>query len=372
MGASGNIIFLASDLGNQLWTSDGTASGTVGIEFDGQPLWFKNAMGFQKGYLHYADGIVFYGNNLSTGSEMFYSDGTTAGSRLLADLGQGSAGAPQLHIYDIVSDTLFFRANFNPDYGSELYALSLNPCGGITCPEGYTCVGGTCFPAVDSCDGITCPEGQVCVMGACFDVVDENGNQVLSGSLFGEPASGGQTSDNVYIEGVTIYLIDEAETKVMGQTTTDAEGKFLFENLPAGTFKVFVNYPPYQIDGDGLILLKPNVKYANLDIILVDDFYELRLAYVTGLAEEFLQKETFKLYPNPSHGKVVLSSKENIGNVDVRIRDITGRLIYQKYLRIYKGEDIFIADLDKESAGLKIFEFYQKGQLIHESIIILE
>ena len=66
----------------------------------------------------------------------------------------------------------------------------------------------------------------------------------------------------------------------------------------------------------------------------------------------------------------MLSSREDIGEVDIRILDVTGRLIHQKTMDILKSKEIFIIDLKNESAGLKIIELYHKSQLIHKSSIV--
>jgi len=41
-----------------------------------------------------------------------------------------------------------------------------DPCEGVTCDPGQTCVDGDCV-AVDPCEGVTCDPGQVCEDGAC-------------------------------------------------------------------------------------------------------------------------------------------------------------------------------------------------------------
>jgi hypothetical protein len=41
-----------------------------------------------------------------------------------------------------------------------------DPCEGVECPEGQTCVDGECV-AQDPCEGVECPEGQSCVDGEC-------------------------------------------------------------------------------------------------------------------------------------------------------------------------------------------------------------
>jgi hypothetical protein len=44
--------------------------------------------------------------------------------------------------------------------------LVVDPCEGVTCDPGETCVDGVCVP-VDPCEGVTCDPGEVCEDGVC-------------------------------------------------------------------------------------------------------------------------------------------------------------------------------------------------------------
>lgn len=164
LGASGNIFFNAGINGSDqhLWISDGTDSGTERIEVDGQPIKFSNY-----GFHHYANGIVFIASHPDYGNEIFYSDGTSAGTKLLADVIPGT-NSPFSYTLGIISDTLFLVSTPNTDYGTELYALPIDLCEDVVCPEGFECVYGECLP-IDYCAEVVCPEGHVCYEGGCFE-----------------------------------------------------------------------------------------------------------------------------------------------------------------------------------------------------------
>jgi len=240
------------------------------------------------------------------------------------------------------------------------------------CPEGTICAVDVCVPPEQACDYIDCPDGNICVYGECYPYTPFNDNLLnLSGSLIGEPISGGRTAENQLIAGATIYLFNQDQSEINAFITTNEAGEFNFENLRPGTYKVFVNYPPYKVQGDALVELKPNIRSTKLDIVLVNDEYELRLAYVTGLEEDFENRKVFTFYPNPSSGKIMLSSKEDIGRVDIRITDISGRLVQEIHMNLPRQEQIFITDLQDESRGLKIIEIYHEHQLVHKSSILI-
>jgi hypothetical protein len=51
--------------------------------------------------------------------------------------------------------------------------VAVDPCADVTCPDGEECVDGECV-AVDPCADVTCPDGETCVDGECV-ADDPNG-----------------------------------------------------------------------------------------------------------------------------------------------------------------------------------------------------
>ena len=172
------------------------------------------------------------------------------------------------------------------------------------------------------------------------------------------------------VSGINIYLFDENRSKVLAYTSTDENGEFTLSNLVAGTYKVYVTYPPFQINGDGLITLKSSVKFNNLDIELIDSLLELRLSYVTRLEDYYNKRESFTVYPNPTNGKILLTSNEDIGDVSIRVSDVTGRLIFNKKMEIIKSNEMYIGNLINQPAGLIIIDIYKDTQLIYQMSVI--
>ena len=239
------------------------------------------------------------------------------------------------------------------------------------CPEGSVCLDYICVAKEIACDYIDCPDGNLCVIGECYPYTAINDNYLsLSGGLFDEASGGLKTLANTPISGATIYLFNETQTEINAFIVTDENGLFSFENLRPGIYTVFIDYPSYKVKGDGLITLKSDIKSTNLDIVLVNGEYELQLEYVTGLMEQHMNNRSINLFPNPSYGEIMLSSSVDIGEVDIRILDVTGRLITQKTMQIHKSKEINIADLKNEPSGLKIVLLYQDGQIIHKSTLI--
>ncbi len=136
---NGTLFFTANDgiNGTELWKSDGTAAGTTlvkdiypGNSGSGYPSPYPNSS--NPSNLTNVNGTLFFtANDGINGKELWKSDGTTAGTTLVADLNPGSDSAfsdfwnPNANL-TVVNNNLFFTAN-DGTHGIELFHLSLDP-----------------------------------------------------------------------------------------------------------------------------------------------------------------------------------------------------------------------------------------------------
>jgi len=159
----GQFFFSASDgvHGQELWKSDGTASGTVLVKdinpgptggFVPETGRFKKAGG--KLFFTASDGVH--------GMELWVSDGTEQGTHIVKDINPGSSGAD---VFALVSlrDFLCFTA-YSPDYGYELWRTNgteegtylvkdICPGPGSSAPGGICAQGRLYFAASDGVYG---------------------------------------------------------------------------------------------------------------------------------------------------------------------------------------------------------------------------
>ncbi len=119
---SGRLFFAVtnSSQSRDLWATDGTTAGTVPIKsFSGGGL---GVSFFPRVVLHVAGGgLFFYANDPTNGAELWTSDGTPPGTRLVKDIRPGGDGVAFINSdITVVGSTVFFKGS-TAAHGDELW-----------------------------------------------------------------------------------------------------------------------------------------------------------------------------------------------------------------------------------------------------------
>ena len=149
--ADDRALVVASDFdhGQELWVSDGTDEGTVLLRDlnPGRPSGISGGSGIAAG----PDGIVYFaGDDGIHGLELWRTDGTPEGTRLVADLLPGPEGS-SLYVFGFVDGHLLFLAR-DDAHGAELWISDgtgpgtrlfqdLRPGPGSSNFDGFTAIG---------------------------------------------------------------------------------------------------------------------------------------------------------------------------------------------------------------------------------------
>ncbi|TWT52953.1 hypothetical protein Pla22_05810 [Rubripirellula amarantea] len=150
--ANGNLYFHDS---GRLWKSDGTTAGTAQVVFTGGG--FSNGA-YQYDMFNFGGTLLFRGQGAGTGIELMSSDGTAAGTGVLADIRPGSGTSYPTQLTQ-VGGVVYFRANDGTN-GYELWrtdgttagtmlVADVNPGAPASNPTNLTNVDGTLYFAAD-------------------------------------------------------------------------------------------------------------------------------------------------------------------------------------------------------------------------------
>ena len=172
--AAGDMLFFVADngvSGRELWRSDGTAGGTVmlkdinpgagsGLSFSSKLVTFA----LVRNMISFNGALYFQANDGVNGAELWKSDGTTAGTVLVKDIGVGS-GSSNPDDFVVMDGTLFFSAT-DFTHGYELWksdgttagtvmVKDINPGSAPSRAGWLTDIGGTLFfQAADATHGL--------------------------------------------------------------------------------------------------------------------------------------------------------------------------------------------------------------------------
>lgn len=120
--ALGNTLFFSATDGKrgvELWRSDGTADGTIMVK----DIWRNAASAMPRGMVRINNTLFFSAEDARTGHELWRSDGTATGTRLVKDIATGHDNGIALSGNGgriAVNNQLFFQG-YDPTHGIELW-----------------------------------------------------------------------------------------------------------------------------------------------------------------------------------------------------------------------------------------------------------
>jgi ELWxxDGT repeat protein len=120
---NGTLFFTADDgtEGDELWTSDGTAAGTVMVK----DIYAGTASSAPVDLTSISGTLFFEANDGTHGGELWKTDGTPAGTTMVADINPGSAFSSPGN-FTSVNGILFFSA-YDGVHGTELWGYNTVP-----------------------------------------------------------------------------------------------------------------------------------------------------------------------------------------------------------------------------------------------------
>jgi large repetitive protein len=216
----GNLTFFSAE--RAVWASDGSAAGTFEVSYPGgnsDPNYLTNVNGT----------LFFVADDGAHGKELWESDGSFAGTSMVADINPGASGSNPYFLTN-VNGTLFFNANDNT-HGAELWESSvagtflvadINPGSSGSFPQFLTNVNGTLFFAAND--------------GSQEDLWESNGTAggtfLLDTNIFINHVTYGPFLTNV--DGTLFFAADDGNHGTELWESNAAVGTFLVADINPG------------------------------------------------------------------------------------------------------------------------------------------
>ena len=259
---NGKLYFSArdSDGDRELWVSDGTEEGTK-LVADINPSSYGSAPDggdFRSSFTEFNNKLYFTADDEVNGRELWASDGTEEGTKLVADINPNGSSYPD--DLTVVGDELFFRAD-NGETGRELYKLTFD---GSVNPSEPNEINGT-----RNNDVLTGTDGSDIIKG--FD-----GRDTLKGGAGDDTLIGNNRRDNLVGGAGNDSLVggsgDDTLDGGLGNDTLTGNGNDHFV-LRAGDGADIIT--DYIIGSDRLLLADglsaDDLTFSGSDILLQDE-----------------------------------------------------------------------------------------------------
>jgi ELWxxDGT repeat protein len=232
---NGTLFFAADDgeHGFELWKSDGTLPGTRLVEDINPDLSNSSNPGNPGGMVSLGGILLFTATDGDHGIELWRSDGTVAGTRIVKDIVPGSGTSFPSEL-TVAGDKVFFRA-FDPNRGDELWksngtaagtvpVKNINPGSTSSNPTELTGVDGTVF--FQASDGENGREPWVSDGTPTGTTLVKN---IASGSISSDPAN------FVDVGGTVFFSADDlTRGEELWRTNGTPAGTSLVRNINPG------------------------------------------------------------------------------------------------------------------------------------------
>ena len=166
---------------------------------------------------------------------------------------------------------------------------------------------------------------------------DLNGDGMIDGQIYRDTVTAGVARNTVArldgardnlvpAEGVSIFLYRSSDDALLASTLTDETGRFVFENLPTGSYYLSVQLPgfdantPWEVEVTDTETVVDNVNFV---INEADQS-------VTDVANQ--EELSVKLYPNPAKDMLYIQMNDRDAGAVIRIYDLTGHMVMSKSL----------------------------------------
>ncbi len=150
------------------------------------------------------------------------------------------------------------------------------------------------------------------------------GTAVISGYVY----SDGSLKTNDPIPGLDIILDKIPPSQTVQKTTTDANGHYVFNNLPSGTYQVNIDVTGVGVDSLYSVSVADNDSTQNnLDYCIDSTVY---LCSAKTSVAKVKKNSKIKMWPNPTQNQLMIQLPEGKEMYSINIFDLVGNTVFSK------------------------------------------
>ncbi|HDO27801.1 MAG TPA: PKD domain-containing protein [Bacteroidetes bacterium] len=171
--------------------------------------------------------------------------------------------------------------------------------------------------------------------------------------IYGTLKTGASCDDELDMEHQLVYLLN-SENQVVAYTYSDADGKFNFQGLGKGSYRV-------RAEITGKLSPVADVEIDDSNLMPGEIILEIDCNAWVGVDEEFADAENgifiSNLFPQPASENITVElSLKNAGNFQFEFIDLTGKTVWSQTARLSEGKNRLTMDARRFKAGLYLLK----------------
>ncbi len=126
--------------------------------------------------------------------------------------------------------------------------------------------------------------------------------------------------------------------EIIAYTQTDDNGEFVIENLPPGTYRIFIEYPGVPMDTTTFVEFELGIDLDQNEIsisaVVTEDGIQVELLKETGVPYDYI--DDLNIYPNPAKDRIYVDiSARRDYEIDLEILDMRGVSMLRENIKGY-------------------------------------
>lgn len=179
-----------------------------------------------------------------------------------------------------------------------------------------------------------------------------------SGSVSGNIIRGNLRSTSGMLPKAKVYLLNAAGTAVHAWKYSDANGAYTFNGLPAGTYRIHVEWSGKNQPAFTVNLANNTSQVTGVNFVVNNN------GITTGIVEQPLNVEA--AFPNPVKEALNLNLKvASPALYQFEWRDLSGRLIQSEARQLREGQQSLSIETRSLIPGLYLFQIRENDRAIH-------
>lgn len=163
------------------------------------------------------------------------------------------------------------------------------------------------------------------------------------------------------VPNVLVLLLNENDEPV-DFDYTDAEGKYEFDQVALGSYKIYVDIAGKESESYNVVLDGENSEKENLDF-KVNSETVTKNSVTTGIKET--QLNSAKIYPNPVKDQVELNLKiKSATTLKITVISISGKEVINQNFPVTKGDLQYKMDISTLDAGVYLMNIKSDRQSV--------